>query len=285
MGGLMAVLFTVLVPGMIAAQIAEGRGIPPFIGFVVGAVWSWPGMVFFAIASGMVHNGHSSNRRRRRAHPAGYAKPLPTPAPLTRPTARRSAQPARPAMSTGTGGRATSAAEARRALDAQRRRRAELEHEAELLRRSAESDRRRFDAELAKRDGRLATREEQIELLRERLAAAETEREEAKLALDPWYGEHLAAAGDVLPDVLPADIPRHRFDEDELAAEQAAREVPVATGHADGASTDAVEPLSAASDGDVQPDTAPVAEPVVTEPVARPPAVEQPKVRSAGGAS
>ena len=198
MGGMMGFFFMMLLPGLIASKITMSKGFHPAIGFAAGFLFSWPGMVFAAVASVILSAG--------RSHPAPHLRrPSPHAPRRTRPATRSSRGHPRSATELKADGRAP--IEAR--LREERRRLAELQREAEHLRRSAEAERRQSEAAVQARDDLIAAREAEIEHLRGALDSAAEEREVER---DPWYRESIAPAEEALPDVLPADMPRQSFD-------------------------------------------------------------------------
>jgi hypothetical protein len=208
MFGLPAIFLFNLLPGLIAAGIAENNGMHPAIGFAVGALFSWPGMVMIAIASGIMRD---SSRKRRKA--AG------------RPHGRTAAQDRWPMAPVDARKRALTPEEIDSAnvptrqqrLRAERERLAALQREAKILRHNTTVERQQSAAAIASRDELLAAREAEIERLRTALEEAANDR-------DPWYRDSLApvdeAMRESLPDALPADMPRQSFE----APRQAPRE-------------------------------------------------------------
>jgi hypothetical protein len=189
-----------LLPGFIAAGIAANNGIHPTIGFLAGLLGSWPGMILFAIASGILKDGI---RKRRRA--AG------------RPHGRSAAHDRWPAAPAHVRKRALTPEEIDSAnvptrqqrLRAERERLAALQREAKILRHNTTVERQQSAAAIAARDELIAAREAEIERLR-------TALEEASNARDPWYRDSIAPVDEVLreslPDALPADMPRQSFE-------------------------------------------------------------------------
>lgn len=185
------ILITNVIPAFITASIAQERGISPVVGFGIGMLLSWPGMVLFAI---FAPRFDAQGRLR---------------------TSKRSTTHERPSRRQNEARRAASVAEYAAKKEAERKAALLRQREADLAARDIELEQVRD--ELADANARAETAEKTARQL-----AREADRKAAMEEADRFWAEaDRESAGDPLLDVFTHDLPRTRFTDGDAPATRA----------------------------------------------------------------
>lgn len=178
------ILITNVIPAFITASIAQERGISPVVGFGIGMLLSWPGMVLFAIFA-----PRFDARGRLR-------------------TSKRSTTHERPTRRQNEARRAASVAEYAAKKEAERKAALLRQREADLAARDIELEQVRD--ELADANARAETAEKAEKAARQ--LAREADRKAAMEEADRFWAEaDRESAGDPLRDVFTNGMPRTSF--------------------------------------------------------------------------